>query len=185
MIDKPIISFPPQDEEKRFLLGKEGENSLLVVCLNPSTADITSLDPTTRNVETIAVNHGYNGWLLFNLSAQRSTKPWRMHNNAVDQFHQENIERLITLLHSNEYGIQNVLFAWGNNIELRSYLLSNAIDIIRICEEFGLSPLKIEDTNKGHPYHPMPTPINIHLGGIENIRLAEFHVNQYLQQLLK
>ena len=60
MIDKPIQCIPSNDAQKRFLLGKEGSNTLLVVALNPSTANEISLDPTSRNVEAIAEKFGFD-----------------------------------------------------------------------------------------------------------------------------
>ena len=70
-----MICNPPDDNNKRFLLGKNGSNEMLATGLNPSTANKDNLDPTSRNIQAIAQNNGCNGWWLVNLNAQRTPKP--------------------------------------------------------------------------------------------------------------
>lgn len=177
-MEKPIISHPPSDPMKRFVLGKEGNNCLLVVCLNPSTADINGLDDTTRNVEKIAVTHGYNGWILFNLSAQRSTKPEEMHSVENDPLHTDNIIAFHSVIDNK--GFKDVLFAWGNNIEIRPYLAPAAREFIKIAKEKNLNPLQINLTQKGHPFHPASQALSRN-GGVTAVKLRTFNVNQYLR----
>ena len=63
-----IVCLPLNDPEKRFLLGKKGTAEMLAIGLNPSRADETKLDPTSRNIERIAKNNGCDGWWFVNLS---------------------------------------------------------------------------------------------------------------------
>ena len=61
MISSEIYCLPPQDPKKRFLLGKKGNVELLAIGLNPSTANETTLDPTSRVIERIAQDNGCDG----------------------------------------------------------------------------------------------------------------------------
>ena len=75
MISKKIICYPLKDKRKRFLLGRNGNSELLVVGLNPSTANESSMDPTSKNIESIANQNGFDGWWLVNLYPGRYPKP--------------------------------------------------------------------------------------------------------------
>ena len=49
-----IICIPKNDSHKRFLLGQHGTRELLAIGLTPSSANEHTLDPTSRNIKTIA-----------------------------------------------------------------------------------------------------------------------------------
>ena len=57
----------------RFVLEQPGERMLLVVGLNPSTADETHPDLTVRKVVGFAEGGGYDGFAMLNLSSERAT----------------------------------------------------------------------------------------------------------------
>lgn len=57
--------------DHRFVLEQPGERMLLVVGLNPSTADETHPDPTVRKVVGFAEGGGYDGFAMLNLSSER------------------------------------------------------------------------------------------------------------------
>ena len=59
--------------DHRFVLEQPGERMLLVVGLNPSTADETHPDPTVRKVVGFAEGGGYDGFAMLNLSSERAT----------------------------------------------------------------------------------------------------------------
>ena len=63
MISNEIICCPINDRRKRFLFGRSGNSELLVIGLNPSTANESSMDPTSKNIESIASQNGFDGWL--------------------------------------------------------------------------------------------------------------------------
>ena len=52
--------------DHRFVLEQPGERMLLVVGLNPSTADETHPDPTVRKVVGFAEGGGYDGFAMLN-----------------------------------------------------------------------------------------------------------------------
>ena len=71
---KKIICRPINDNNKRFLLGKNGTVEMMAIGLNPSKANEGKLDPTSRNIEKIANNNGCNGWWLVNLYPLRTSR---------------------------------------------------------------------------------------------------------------
>jgi len=62
----------------RYSLGRRwtpGEKLLVVIGLNPSTADATQDDPTIRRCVGFAKRWGFGGLLMLNLFAYRATDP--------------------------------------------------------------------------------------------------------------
>ena len=70
-----IECIPNNDTQIRFLLGEGGRKELLAIGLNPSTANEITLDPTSRNIQTIAKNNDFDGWWLVNLYPLRTSNP--------------------------------------------------------------------------------------------------------------
>ena len=66
--------------DHRFVLEQPGKKMLLVVGLNPSTADETHPDPTTHKVMGFAEGGGYDGFAMLNLSSERATDKWSFGN---------------------------------------------------------------------------------------------------------
>ena len=61
--------------EYRYILGTKGENPLICIGINPSTAAPDDLDNTLKSVERIALNNGFDSFIMFNVYAQRATNP--------------------------------------------------------------------------------------------------------------
>ena len=59
--------------------------------LNPSTANEQKLDPTSRNIKTIAQNNGFDGWWLTNLYPHRTPKPSELPKIADLNLAKENL----------------------------------------------------------------------------------------------
>ena len=70
---------PPYYTEYRYILGTRGENPLICIGINPSTAQPGDLDNTLKSVERIALVNGYDSFTMFNVYPQRATDP-----NAMD-----------------------------------------------------------------------------------------------------
>ena len=71
---------PPYYTEYRYILGTRGENPLICIGINPSTAQPGDLDNTLKSVERIALGNGYDSFTMFNVYPQRATDP-----NAMDK----------------------------------------------------------------------------------------------------
>ena len=78
--------------EYRYILGTRGENPLICIGINPSTAQPGDLDNTLKSVERIALGNGFDSFIMFNVYAQRATDPDAMEKNCNDQLHRENLE---------------------------------------------------------------------------------------------
>ena len=61
--------------EYRYILGTRGNNPLICIGINPSTARPDALDNTLKSVERIALGNGFDCFIMFNVYAQRATSP--------------------------------------------------------------------------------------------------------------
>lgn len=174
MSNTNIICQPLNDKTKRFVLGKAGDKELLAIGLNPSTANEDKLDPTSRNIQTIASNNGCDGWWLVNLYPKRTSKPKNLPKKINKVLAKQNLEFIKELLNSDSYSISKVLCCWGNHIEDHKYLQYQAEKIISLVNESGHKNQCIGLTELGNPFHPAPMAVNRFLGGIKKIELKEY-----------
>ena len=148
---------PDHYADYRYLLGTRGKNPLICIGINPSTAAPGDLDNTLKSVERIAAGNGYDSFLMFNVYAQRATRP-----EDMDQV--------------GEGFAPAVWAAWGTIIEKRPYLRDCVRDMVAIGEEYGAQWLCAGKTSKkGHPHHPL------YLRKDEKVR--PFDVTGYLSTL--
>ncbi len=126
--------------------------TLVVVMLNPSTADETVDDPTIRRVISFARMWGYYGVHVHNLFAFRATDPREM-LAAEDPVGPENDAYLTTALTKARDSGEYVLAAWGANGEHRGrgfHVLHKLVSGVRwTC---------LGRTHKGQPKHPLYIP---------------------------
>ena len=76
--------------EYRYILGTRGLRPLICIGINPSTAAPDALDPTLQSVDRIARSNGYDSFLMFNVYAQRATRPDDMERVCNAALHTEN-----------------------------------------------------------------------------------------------
>ena len=140
--------------EYRYILGTRGENPLICIGINPSTAAPDALDPTLQSVERIAHSNGYDSFLMFNVYAQRATRPDDMERQCNVLLHEENrkaFRYLLSLSHT-----PAVWAAWGNIIMKRDYLLDCMRDFVADGEAVGAKWFTAGPLLKsGHPHHPL------------------------------
>ena len=143
--------------EYRYILGTRGINPLICIGVNPSTAAPDDLDNTLKSVSRIAGGNGYDSWIMFNVYAQRATRPEDMDRVCNDRLHEANMEAFRYILSHVGEGVSPAVWAaWGAVIEKRPYLPGCVRDMVTIGEEYGahwLSAGKI--SVKGHPHHPL------------------------------
>lgn len=120
---------------------------LIVVALNPSTADENDPDPTATRLETRARKLGHGGLVIVNLFAYRSRDPAALYTVAdpVGPANNDVLERLAAS------GF--VLAAWGahgghrdRNVVVRDLVLA------------GVDVYALSLTKEGHPGHPLYLP---------------------------
>ena len=143
--------------EYRYILGTRGINPLICIGVNPSTAEPGNLDNTLKSVSRIAGGNGYDSWIMFNVYAQRATRPEDMDRVCNNRLHEANMEAFRYILSHVGEGVSPAVWAaWGAVIEKRPYLPGCVRDMVAIGEEYGarwLSAGKI--SVKGHPHHPL------------------------------
>ena len=140
--------------EYRYILGTRGKNPLICVGINPSTAKPDALDNTLKSVQRIADGNGFDSFLMFNVYAQRATRPDDMEKHCNLRLHEENMKAFRHLLSIGEKPA--VWAAWGAIIEKRKYLPECVADMLSISREydarwFCAGPI----SKKGHPHLPL------------------------------
>jgi hypothetical protein len=140
--------------EYRYILGTRGKNPLICIGINPSTAQPGALDNTLKSVERIALGNGFDSFIMFNVYAQRATKPDDMERQCNLNLHRENMEAFRYVLSISEN--PTVWAAWGAIIEKRSYLSDCVRDMVAIGQEYGAAwQCAGAISKKGHPHHPL------------------------------
>ena len=164
--------------EYRYILGTKGKNPLICIGINPSTAAPEDLDNTLKSVARIAEGNGYDSWIMFNVYAQRATRPDDMDAHVNERLHRENMEAFrFILANVAEGGVSPAIWAaWGTIIEKRGYLPDCVREMVSLGEEYGGHWLCAgKCSKKGHPHHPL------YLRKDEKTR--EFDVIGYLEAL--
>ena len=151
---KKWIYAPNFYSEYRYILGTRGSKPLICIGINPSTAEPDHLDNTLKSVERIAHGNGFDSFIMFNVYAQRATRPDDMERQCNVALHAENMEAFRYVLSMSEKPA--VWAAWGAIIEKRGYLADCVRDMVRIGLEYGASWYCAGAiSKKGHPHHPL------------------------------
>ena len=145
---------PNTYSEYRYVLGTRGKRPLICVGINPSTAAPDALDPTLQSVERVAKSNGYDSFLMFNVYAQRATRPDDMERVCNPALHAENRKAFRYLLSLSP--APAVWAAWGNIIEKRDYLTACMRDFAADGQAVGARWFTAGPLLKsGHPHHPL------------------------------
>ena len=150
------IYVPDFYTEYRYILGTRGARPLICIGVNPSTAAPDDLDNTLKSVERIARYNGYDSFLLFNVYAQRATRPQDMDRERSEALHRENLAAFRYALSFSRNEPPSVWAAWGSIIELRPWLPGCVEDMIALGEEYDARWFTAGPrSKKGHPHHPL------------------------------
>ena len=140
--------------EYRYILGTRGENPLICIGINPSTAAPDDLDNTLKSVERIALHNGFDSFIMFNVYAQRATNPDQMEKSCNSLLHKENMKAFSYVLSISKKPV--VWAAWGTIIEKRPYLKECLQDMVAIGQSYGATWCCAGAcSKKGHPHHPL------------------------------
>ena len=125
---------------------KTGLSEVAWICLNPSTADAETDDPTVRKIVGFSERWGYGGFVLFNLFALRATDPRELlrHPDPVGPNNQiqEIAERVKAV------GPDPPILAWGR---LDMKFVDRAMEMACALGESRC----LGYTSEGHPRHPL------------------------------
>ncbi len=151
------IYIPDFYTEYRYILGTRGENPLICIGINPSTAEPDNLDNTLKSVSRIADGNGFDSFIMFNVYAQRATRPDDMDRELNEALHRANMAAFRHILQNVGEGLKPAVWAaWGTIIEKRGYLPHCVREMVSIGEEYGARWLCAGKCSvKGHPHHPL------------------------------
>lgn len=127
-------------------------NLVNFIMLNPSTADADKNDPTVARCEERAKQMGYDGLIVTNLFAYRSTDPTLL--NKVDE--PEGIENDSYLVSTARDFSSLVVCGWGGS----SKLIKNRADfVVKMLRSrwIKLNYLRMSKSS-GQPWHPLYLP---------------------------
>lgn len=134
-----------QCRKYRYALWRTWDDSkphVMFVCLNPSTADENTDDPTLRKCISYAKSWGYGGVCMANLFAFRATDPLEM-KAAKDPIGKVNDKWLLDL--AKDAGL--LVAAWGND----GSFMNRSKEVISLLP--NLHCLKLNKS--GEPAHPL------------------------------
>jgi hypothetical protein len=119
---------------------------LLIVMLNPSTADETRNDPTVARCEARARAMGQGAFRVVNLFAYRATDPRRLRGvaDAVGPLNDQCLTDSVDWADA-------VLCAWGNH----GALFQRAVTVSALLRAGGKPMFHLGTTGAGHPRHPL------------------------------
>lgn len=156
---EPAVDLPgypcafSEDRRYRYVLwrrwGGPRSRYLMVIGLNPSTADETNDDPTIRRCIGFAKAWGFDALCMANLFAFRATDPAVMKAEA-DPIGPEGSIWLTRLAH----GADMVLAAWGAH----GPHAGRAEIVYRMLTGAGYPLHALGFTKDGHPRHPLYMP---------------------------
>ncbi len=174
---KKWLYVPNAYTEYRYILGTRGENPLICIGINPSTAKPDDLDNTLKSVERTAKFNGYDSFIMFNVYAQRATDPKTMDISFNSQLHNENMNAFRYVLSSYSEGNKPAVWAaWGTIIEKRPYLIDCVREMIEIGNDYGAKWYTVGKRSvKGHPHHPLYLK--------NNSPVEDFDIESYIESL--
>ena len=163
--------------EYRYILGTRGQNPLICIGVNPSTAAPDDLDNTLKSVARIAEGNGFDSWIMFNVYAQRATRPEDMDRELNQTLHRANMAAFEYILQNVAQGLRPAVWAaWGTIIEKRPYLPGCVRDMVALGRRYNARWLCAgKRSAKGHPHHPLYLR--------KDEKTVDFDVEQYLEGL--
>ena len=172
------IYVPDFYTEYRYILGTRGENPLICIGINPSTAAPDALDNTLKSVSRSAKANGFDSFIMFNVYAQRATDPDQMDKIFNRRLHEENMRAFAYVLSRVGEGIEPAVWAaWGTILTKRSYLPGCVKDMVDIGKRYKARWLCAGRCSKaGHPHHPLYLK--------KDEKTVPFDVDSYLKEIM-
>lgn len=127
-----------------------GAQRLVVVMVNPSTADATENDATIRKVIGFARHRGFDHVTVGNLFAFRATDVREL-AKVSDPVGPQNDQYLSVMMRE----ATTVLFAWGRLSKLPVHHRDRWRLVDRMARQDGGRPLCLGTGLDGHPRHPL------------------------------
>ena len=103
----------------RFILSNIKDKPLVVIGLNPSTADEEKPDRTINKVMGFAEGNDFDSFVMLNLYPQRATNPDDLHFEIDKNLLEQNILEIKNLL--KKHNDITILASWSDKISSREY----------------------------------------------------------------
>jgi len=172
MYNKNIDIYHYNDDKIRYVLGKNCDNPLLVLGINPSYATPVVSDPTICKVSNIANFNGFNGYIMLNVYPERQTDFSKLSQEKDIKICNENISAIRKLVDAIDN--VNIWCAWGNHIYDRNYLIPCLKDIYESIKDKNINWLCSKRNKDGTPRHPLYQN--------KETKLFNFDIENYLKQ---
>ncbi len=125
------------------------KKTALWVMLNPSSANLTSLDPTLRKCKQFSLNWGCTNMLIVNLFAYRSAAPEAMKIQA-DPIGPDNDHHIMACARRDDISV--IVAGWGAH----GKHLNRAAQVTAMLA--GLPLMALKYNKDGSPQHPLYIP---------------------------
>ena len=133
----------------------KNEKILVVMGINPSTADDKNKDATICNVEKLTIVNKYDRFVMINVYPQRATDADNLPKNGYEEPEQinQNMAEIYKCVKGSS--CRDILLAYGTHIDDRKYLVTCLKKIIQQLEDLHPNYKYIAKTKDGHPCHPL------------------------------
>ena len=136
---------------ERYVLGTKGNKTLVIIGINPSTADEERTDRTITRVIKHTQQFGYDSFKMINIYPLRATNFNKLPKEFNEKLHKQNIIEIKKTIET----ASAVLCAWGTHINDRKYFKICYSDILKIISGTTLPTYCLGVTKHGHPLHPL------------------------------
>lgn len=151
------------DDKVRYVLKKEGKNPLIVLGINPSTADDVRPDRTMTRVCGFAERIGFDSFVMVNVYPLRTPQIDELPTELNKDLHQKNLSHIVDEISKIEN--PTILVAHGNSISKKKYLRTCLQEILNeLTKCMTAKFIQLGDlTNEGNPRHPLMARADIEI----------------------
>ena len=174
---------PPNNNgpDCRYLLRKEGDNPLIIIGCNPSTANEGVSDPTMIKVSKFCQINGYNGYIMLNLYPQIASDVEDIPPHIDYHIHNVNMEIIERTIKENNGS--DILFAFGGLIRQRNYLYDSCLKSInKIINNNNINRLSLNGDIFMHPLHFGFPRITENVIAESRLVLVNFNLQEYIDR---
>lgn len=147
-----------EPKKERYVLGKPGNNTILILGLNPSWALPGNNDRTIDKIEKILSkdDNEYSGWIMMNLYPVVTPHPDELPYEVDMAVVKRNRKVLLSVL--NQFDIKSVWLAWGNAVDMpkrRDWLRKERDTFLKLIPK-DIDIVRYGDlTASNNPRHPL------------------------------
>lgn len=142
------------NDQWRYTLGTIGKRPLITIGLNPSTATQEKLDPTVTRVQKVALQCGFDSFIMLNLYPVRATNPQDLPAKASPAAYRHNLDAIEETIARHK--TPTIWAAWGESVVKRPYLLRARDELFERLGPYRPRWRRFgELTANGHPRHPL------------------------------